>query len=110
LLLYFYVYTDDEWKQEGFLDDEKKPSADSSIVKTAAAAARDIFKAKATTGQEKKKDGDVLVTQHSNVITCIANAGPAGDKLTRISTTSLDGRLVVWDLNSLSSSFGALKL
>lgn len=82
----------------------------SSIVKTAAAAARDIFKSKAATGQEKKKDGDVLVTQHSNVITCIANAGPVGEKLTRISTTSLDGRIVIWDLNSLSSSFAALKL
>ncbi len=93
------------------MDESKKDVAAGSVVaKTGAAAARDIFKAKAATGQDKKKEGDVLLTSHSNAITCLCNAGSVGATLESLSTSSLDGRLVLWQLNSLSTSVAALKI
>jgi len=109
--LVFAQTSGDEWSFQGFLDESKKDVAAGSVVaKTGAAAARDIFKAKAATGQDKKKEGDVLLTSHSNAITCLCNAGSVGATLESLSTSSLDGRLVLWQLNSLSTSVAALKI
>lgn len=109
--LLFAQTSGEAWTVQGFLDDEKKASADTGVAKTSTMAARDMFKAKAATGQDRKKDTDILTTQHENVINCLCNAGAVGAQtLTRISTTSLDGRLVVWNLDTLSSSLASLKI
>ena len=59
--------------------------------------------AKASTGQDKKKDGDVLNTTHENVINCIRHAGPTGGSISSISTSSLDGKLVVWNFSDITN-------
>lgn len=66
---------------------------------------------KASTGQDKKKDGDLLNTAHENVISCIRNAGPTENSISSISTSSLDGKLVVWKFSDISNiDLSALKV
>ncbi len=84
--------------------------ATEAVVETSnTAAARNLFKSKANLGQEKKAETDTLWTQHDNLITgiSIANAGP---KVTKVSTSGFDGRLVLWQLSDLSLDLAALHL
>ena len=78
-------------------------------------AARELFKNKTVRGQDIKTDTDTLKTLHERPITLIQDATPDW-KTTRhgkkavytISTSSLDGKLVVWDLPTLEIDMAAL--
>jgi hypothetical protein len=54
---------------------------------------RALFQNKATRGQETKAEGDTLWTKHESLITNVVKL--SGSK---ISTSALDGRVVVWNL------------
>ena len=54
---------------------------------------RALFQNKATRGQESKAEGDTLWTKHESLITNVVKL--SGN---RISTSALDGRVVVWNL------------
>ena len=103
-----YISTDDDsWVFKCFLDESKRETLGSES-KNSVAAARDIFKAKTSTGQDKKDD--VLNTVHENVISCIRNASSSRDLQIAVSTSSYDGKLVVWKLNDITLSLENLKL
>lgn len=72
--------------------------------------ARELFKNKTVRGIDVKAD-DGLKTAHERAVTCIADASPIkGGKTTVLSTSGLDGRLVVWNLPSLSADFANLAI
>jgi len=76
-------------------------------------AARELFRNKTLRGQDLKGDTDALKTLHERAITVIQDASPKGTKpgtVTAISTTSLDGKLIVWDLPNLEMDLATLGL
>ena len=112
--MYLYVYIicvydvlDGSWSFSRKLDQQRAPEV--AVETSNTAAARNLFKSKTSLGQEKKADSDTLWTQHDNLISgiSIANAGP---KVTKVSTSGFDGRLVIWQLSDLSLDMAALKL
>ena len=75
--------------------DEKK--VEKSAATSAISAARALFQNKTSRGQEAKAETDSLWTKHENAITSLYSACPSGGDgvLTKISSSSLDGRVVV---------------
>ncbi|XP_060520253.1 actin-related protein 2/3 complex subunit 1A-A [Cylas formicarius] len=47
---------------------------------------------------------------HQNAITCVCIYSGTKSKATKISTSGLDGQLVIWDINSLERSIQGLKI
>ncbi|KAF7285983.1 hypothetical protein GWI33_008287 [Rhynchophorus ferrugineus] len=47
---------------------------------------------------------------HQNAVTCLCIYGGSKAKATKISTSGLDGQLVIWDINSLERSIQGLKI
>ena len=73
--------------------------------------ARELFRSKTVRGQESKADSDILKTKHERCITCICNATPAGSaEVNVVSTTSTDGKLVMWNFPSLDINFANLNI
>lgn len=103
-----------EWNYLRRLDQRTDASPDSSAAagaNTGVAAARALWSNKASKGQDKKQDSDTLWTKHENVITCMTNCSGKDEKVvTKVSTSSLDGRLVIWDLPSLEIDMALLGL
>jgi hypothetical protein len=64
-----------------------------------------LFQNKTARGQDGKADDDELWTSHESAITSIAVVNR-----TSISTSGLDGRIIVWDLPSLNIAMGSLGL
>jgi actin related protein 2/3 complex, subunit 1A/1B len=85
---------------------EEKSSAVESG--SAVSKARELFKNKTSKGVDSKADGDVLKTKHERPITGLANATPGNGNVDRISTSSMDGKLIVWNLPSLSINLATL--
>lgn len=105
------VFTANASGQWSFLQllDQKKEVAKSNAPASGVQAARALFQSKTTRGQESKQEGDELWTKHENAITCIQRLAPSTDPTcTSFSTSALDGRIVVWDLPTLSIDMGAL--
>lgn len=99
------------WAFKTYLDkDDAKSSSNSEESASAVSKARDLFKNKAARGQDTKADGDVLKTKHERAIFSIQNASPRAGTVTKFSTTSLDGKVVLWDMQSLEADFASLKL
>lgn len=73
-------------------------------------AARELFKNKTVRGMDTKAE-DGVKTLHERAVTVIANASPINSShVSLISTTGLDGKLVVWDLSSLATDFAQLSI
>mmetsp|Transcript_27709 Transcript_27709/g.46582 ORF Transcript_27709/g.46582 Transcript_27709/m.46582 type:complete len:398 (-) Transcript_27709:291-1484(-) len=77
-------------------------------------AARELFRNKTVRGQDIKSDADTLKTRHERAITLIQNAtAPAKTTTTTgtcstISTSSLDGKLILWNLPSLEMDMASM--
>ena len=90
--------------------DEKKDDK-SSVSTSGVSAARQLFQNKTRSGQDSKSENDTLWTLHDNAITCISNASVAGGQAVRkISSSGLDGRFVIWDIDALEINLGSLSL
>lgn len=101
-----------KWSFKSKLDEKKTAEA---VKSTGVASARALFQNKTSRGQESSKSKDTLWTKHENALDCIMDASKGnsfGDPLTSISTSALDGRLVVWDLmaNGLDKQLAALNI
>ena len=81
--------------------------ADAPVAATGSvAAARAMFKSQDSRGQAKSSS-NAIKTTHKSAITKIKRASADGSK---ISTTALDGKLVLWDLKTLESMVEGLKI
>lgn len=74
------------------------------------AAARAMFKSKSVKGQDSKPDTDTLWTKHESAITGLTIVSPNNQEPTIISTSALDGRIVVWDLPLLDVDVGSMSI
>jgi hypothetical protein len=92
--------------------EDGKSGANSPAVTGGVSAARELFKNKTARGQDLKTDTDTLKTLHERAITLIQDASldrkVGGGGVSRISTSSLDGKLIVWDLPSLELDMATL--
>ena len=94
--------------------EEVKASGSGAAATGGVSAARELFRNKTVRGQDIKNDTDTLKTLHERPITLIQDATPvwktkAGQKAVyTISTSSLDGKLLVWDLPTLEIDMAAL--
>jgi len=79
------------WTLKRFLDEKK--TADKS---GASSNAFKMFQNKTNTGQST--DVQTLDTKHQNCITAVAIFGGTPQKVTAVSTTGLDGKLIIWRL------------
>jgi len=88
---------------------EKLDSGKGGDSKAKDATALNKFKQMDSRGQESDTD-TVLKTLHQNAISGIsAHTGGRG-AVTKFSTVSIDGKLIIWDLKSLESSIAGLKI
>ena len=117
LIYSILVYIGDTggWSFYCNVDKEEGNSKSNSPVPAAGgiSAARELFRNKTARGQDLKVDTDTLRTVHERAITLIQDATLPGQKsgcISRISTSSLDGRLVVWDLPALDIDMASLTM
>lgn len=109
-MLFGYNEDENKWEYKRFLETRKAPAA-ATAATGSVAAARALFQNKSTRGQDAKVDSDKLWTKHENTITCMQQADRcAPDSVTHVSSTSLDGSLVMWELNNLDIDFAAMKI
>lgn len=107
-LIFNYSDINNCWEFKRFLEIRKIENNNNTTG--GVAAARALFQNKSKLGQDFKSDMDTLWTKHENTITCIQNANTnnTNDTITRLSTSALDGAIVIWDL--LDNSFGELTI
>jgi len=92
-----------KWSVHRKLDEKVDSISDTSGGgNNSVAAARALFVSKSSRGQDAAKESDGLWTKHESAISSICNASPNKEKrITKISTSSADGRVVVWDLAAI---------
>lgn len=78
-------------------------TASSSEPANGVAAARALFQSKSSRGQDKgagnsSSSSQSVVSQHSRAVTGIS---VAAGKQTIVTTSSLDGKIILWDLQSV---------
>lgn len=83
--------TGGHWRVAGRLEKPTIINDNSSTTTSGASAARELFRNKTVKGQELSSDG--LKTCHERPITCMMPRPYRG-----LSTSALDGRVVLWDL------------
>ena len=105
---FLFTQSGGEWNYSRRLDQQKEETQ-ASAATGGVAAARALFQNKTTRGQDQKANNDTLWTKHENAITAI-NVCSSGKNITKISTSALDGRLVIWDLPSLEIDMGLLSI
>lgn len=97
-----------EWTHFDHLDKNNKKKVKDNGAGTVTSNARALFQNKTERGQESKDDSDTLTTTHERAVTSIRAVVVSEGGVTKISTTSMDGKLVMWDLPSLEISMSAL--
>lgn len=98
-----------EWSFYDTLDKNKNSdSSSASISGSTVSSARELFLNKTVRGQESK-DSNTLSTSHERAISGMRICS-SGAKVTSMSTSGLDGNLVVWNLPSLEISMVSLGL
>lgn len=92
-----------EWTCGGSLDQQKKAAAGGM-------SAMNRFKQLDNKGREDTSNETVLNSVHQNSICDIQVFGGTRSRCSQFSTTGIDGRMVFWNIDTLSSSFSALKI
>ena len=94
----------------GFVDFVQKKESVKQATSDGVAAARAMFKSKSEKGQDIKGDSDAVWTKHESSITGLAIASPLNEEPTVISTSALDGKVVIWDLPLLEVDVGTMSI
>ena len=106
---YPYVVQGDEngWQIVGTLDDAKSGAQSNTVgrLKTGAFA---TFRDADSRGQSNLSGGSPaadtkLLTIHQNTITIVRPYEVRGGQVTKVSTSGVDGTLVVWDVNDVNA-------
>jgi len=95
-----------EWSFFTHVDKEFSKTNTAVASTSGISAARDMFQSKTKLGQNSKQEGDTLRTVHERPITCLQNASPKGANA--VSTSGLDGKLIVWNLPQLEINMASL--
>eukprot|EP00753_Platysulcus_tardus_P014194 PLAT4195.1.p2 GENE.PLAT4195.1~~PLAT4195.1.p2 ORF type:complete len:395 (+),score=187.91 PLAT4195.1:83-1267(+) len=102
------------WTFASQLDVKKEAPTRGPAKGSGFGAARAMFESKVSRGTTGRRVGDsgkdALFTKHENTITDIFPFEYSETAVTMFSTSGLDGRIVVWDMKSLSGSLAALRL
>ncbi|KAG0563649.1 hypothetical protein M758_8G046600 [Ceratodon purpureus] len=98
------------WEFISFLDEVKPPAE--TKTDTMFAAAKGKFK---WLGSENPSEESTLSTTHESCITMIRPLVPLSERhpenpMTLFSTSGLDGRVVIWDLNNVGDALARLRL
>jgi actin related protein 2/3 complex, subunit 1A/1B len=112
-LVFKYNRSNRTWTYHAALDNvDAGKDATPAVAETSnASKARELFRAKTIRGQDSKADSDILKTKHERFINCLRNGTRSGaGGITTVSTSSYDGKLVVWELPSLDINFAQLSL
>jgi len=92
------------WVANGSIDQKKKAVGGGGM------SAMNRFKQLDTKGREDTTNETVLNSVHQNAICDIQIYKGTRNRCSEFSTTGIDGRMVFWNVSSLSSSFSALKI
>jgi len=92
------------WVCGGSIDSKKKASAGGGM------SAMNRFKQLDTKGREDTSNETVLNSVHQNAVCDVQIFKGSRSRCSEFSTTGIDGRMVFWNVSSLSSSFAALKI
>jgi len=106
------------WAAVGSLDDTTANKASRSLgasspVGRLNSAAFNTFRSADTRGQSAVSQGESeLMTVHQNTITSVRNYEGAPGHVTKVSTSGVDGKLVVWDVSAtgLAGRMGGMHL
>lgn len=99
------------WAFHCYLDSSDASSTAGDTEQSNTSRARELFKAKTIRGQDVKSDTDVLKTKHERAINSIREASNDGGRtISTLSTSSVDGKLIVWNLENLDVNFSQLTL
>jgi hypothetical protein len=100
------------WSFHSRVDREKEgglASTSNDADQSNAAKARELFRNKTVRGQDVKNESDNLKTKHERAISCLCNASASSAKgITHVSSSGLDGKLIVWNLPSIETNFANL--
>lgn len=105
------------WQAVGSLDDTSAPKSSGGASKLGGgvgrlnSAAFNTFRNADSRGQSSPVSGQAtsdtqLMTVHQNTITNVRPYVSQGGTVTMISTSGVDGKLVIWDVSSVSGSAG----
>jgi len=97
-----------DWSFLTYIDKESSKASGAVVATSATAAARDMFNARTKMGQTSKQEGDTLRTQHERPITSMQIAASTVKGVTSVSTSGLDGKLIVWNLPQLEINMASL--
>ena len=96
------LFAGSPWRFVDYVD-KKVEGAAVKASSTGAAAARAMFQAKTSQGQNSKKDSADAWKKHQSPITSLQKLpDPGSSSSTAFSSTALDGRVTHWDLAEIS--------
>lgn len=118
---YLFNGSDAGWQGVGTLDDSissKSNAGRPAVPGKLRTGAFATFQAADSRGQSSGLQGSPtadtkVLTIHQNTITSIRPYETAGDRVTRVSTTGVDGNLVIWNVDAvtpLAGKMGALSV
>lgn len=107
-----YSGTEAGWQGVGSLDDTTAPKSaegpragygGSSSVGRLKTGAFATFRAADSHGQSSGGGSGSLLTIHQNTITSVRPYEIQGEEVTKVSTTGVDGNLVIWEVSAVGS-------
>lgn len=84
------------------------PPPPTSTTPSLTSGARELFKNKTARGQDLITD--TLKSAHERPITCLSICSPPGGPVTKIATSALDGKLIIWNLPELELDLALLEM
>ncbi|KCV68997.1 hypothetical protein H696_04417 [Fonticula alba] len=98
---------DGQWAYVRPLDATEKKSSSAGPA-SGASAAMNMFRQLDSRGQQETDTS--LPTVHQNAITQLSPYESSGSRVTAFASSGLDGKVVVWSINSIESSMAGLKI
>jgi len=114
---FLFAYSEiDKWSLHSQVQDRTIPAPPDKLVKSSSGISDKLalFQSKITRGQDEKeenKDAAEELKHHESAITCMQNLqNSKSGSSSKFSTSSVDGRIVVWNLDLLDINMALLSL
>lgn len=102
-----FVKKGDKWTYIGHCDVKDKVKKEAA---TAVRSAFDKFKTQDTVGAKNAEKQEEVKTRHHNTITGLQIFASAAGKVSKFSSSGLDGRVLMWDVAGISSKLDGFAL